>query len=150
MKIVVLKFGGTSVGSIKRIKNVSKIVISYLKKRYKVIVVSSAMSGETNKLVKLTKQISNNFISSEYDPIVSAGEQVSCARDGPVAETARRLVEQQREACTLCALQAGDGRRLHMQAPICFECTCARKARCVDGPARADGGDSDGRVPRTP
>tara|TARA_B100001029_G_C15061481_1_gene458907 strand:+ start:3058 stop:4272 length:1215 start_codon:yes stop_codon:yes gene_type:complete len=79
MKIVVLKFGGTSVGSIKRIKNVSKIVISYLKKRYKVIVVSSAMSGETNKLVKLTKQISNNFISSEYDPIVSAGEQVSCA-----------------------------------------------------------------------
>ncbi len=79
MKIVVLKFGGTSVGSIKRIKNVSKIVISYLQKGYKVIVVSSAMSGETNKLVKLTKQISNNFISSEYDPIVSAGEQVSCA-----------------------------------------------------------------------
>tara|TARA_Y100000590_G_scaffold225348_1_gene254759 strand:+ start:34 stop:1248 length:1215 start_codon:yes stop_codon:yes gene_type:complete len=79
MKIVVLKFGGTSVGSIGRIKNAAKIVISYLKKRYKVIVVSSAMSGETNKLVKLTKQISNNFISSEYDSVVASGEQISCS-----------------------------------------------------------------------
>ena len=79
MKIVVLKFGGTSVGSIKRIKNVTKIIISYFKKRYKVIVVSSAMSGETNKLVKLTKQISNNFLSSEYDSVLATGEQVSCS-----------------------------------------------------------------------
>ena len=79
MKIVVLKFGGTSVGSIDRIKKVTKIIISYLKKKYKVIVVSSAISGETNKLAKLTKQISNNFPSSEYDSIVSTGEQISCA-----------------------------------------------------------------------
>ena len=79
MKIVVLKFGGTSVGSTDRIKNVVKIIISYVKQRYKVIVVSSAMSGETNKLVKLTKKISNNFKPSEYDVIVSTGEQVSCA-----------------------------------------------------------------------
>ena len=55
MKIVVLKFGGTSVGSIERIKNVSKIIISYIKKKFKVVVISSAMSGETNKLIKLTK-----------------------------------------------------------------------------------------------
>ncbi len=79
MKIVVLKFGGTSVGSIKRIKNIAKIVISYLRKRFKVIVVSSAMSGETNKLVKLTKQISNSFSPSEYDTIVATGEQISCS-----------------------------------------------------------------------
>tara|TARA_Y100001970_G_scaffold94803_1_gene119475 strand:+ start:13488 stop:14702 length:1215 start_codon:yes stop_codon:yes gene_type:complete len=79
MKIVVLKFGGTSVGSINRIKNVAKIVISYIKKGFKVIVVSSAMSGETNRLVKLTKNISNNFTASEYDTIVAAGEQVSCS-----------------------------------------------------------------------
>ncbi len=79
MKIVVLKFGGTSVGSLNRIKNIVKIIISYVKKRYKVIVVSSAMSGETNKLIKLTKGISNNFISSEYDSVVAAGEQVSCS-----------------------------------------------------------------------
>ena len=79
MKIVVLKFGGTSVGSIERIKNVARIVISHIKKKYKVIVVSSAMSGETNKLVKLTKKISDNFISSEYDTVVAAGEQISCS-----------------------------------------------------------------------
>ena len=79
MKIVVLKFGGTSVGSVKRIKKVTKIIISYLKKNYKVIVVSSAMSGETNKLVKLTKQISKNFASDEYDAILATGEQIACA-----------------------------------------------------------------------
>jgi len=79
MKIVVLKFGGTSVGTIERIKNVAKIVIGYLNKRHKVIVVSSAMSGETNKLVKLTKKISKNFISSEYDSILATGEQISCS-----------------------------------------------------------------------
>ncbi len=79
MKIVILKFGGTSVGSIDRIKNVTKIVINYLKKKYKVIVVSSAMSGETNKLVNLTKQISKNFIPSEYDAILACGEQISCS-----------------------------------------------------------------------
>ncbi len=48
MKIIVLKFGGTSVGTISRIKKVSDIIISYVKKRYKIIVVSSAMSGVTN------------------------------------------------------------------------------------------------------
>tara|TARA_B100000676_G_C18091581_1_gene860384 strand:- start:2343 stop:3557 length:1215 start_codon:yes stop_codon:yes gene_type:complete len=79
MKIVVLKFGGTSVGSTDKIKNVTKIIISYLKKKYKVIVVSSAMSGETNKLINITKKISKNFIASEYDAIVATGEQVSCS-----------------------------------------------------------------------
>jgi len=79
MKIVVLKFGGTSVGTVDRIKKVANIIISYVKKKYKVIVVSSAMSGVTNDLVKKSKKISNNFISSEYDVLVSSGEQMSCA-----------------------------------------------------------------------
>ncbi len=79
MKIVVLKFGGTSVGSIQRIKNVVKITISYLKRNYKVIMVSSAMKGETNKLVNLTKQISDNFSPAEYDSILATGEQIACA-----------------------------------------------------------------------
>ncbi len=79
MKTVVLKFGGTSVGSVDRIKKVANIIISYVKKRYKVIVVTSAMSGTTNDLVKKSKKISNNFISSEYDVLVSSGEQISCA-----------------------------------------------------------------------
>ena len=79
MKIVVLKFGGTSVATVDRIKKVANIIISYVKKNYKVIVVSSAMSGVTNDLVRKSKKISNNFISSEYDTLVSSGEQMSCA-----------------------------------------------------------------------
>ena len=79
MKIVVLKFGGTSVGTVERIKKVANIITSYIKKRYKVIVVSSAMSGVTNDLIKKSKKLSNNFNLSEYDVLVSSGEQMSCA-----------------------------------------------------------------------
>ena len=79
MKIIVLKFGGTSVGTVNRIKKIANIVISYRKKGYKPIVVSSAMSGATNDLIKKSKSISRNFSTSEYDVLVSAGEQISCA-----------------------------------------------------------------------
>ena len=79
MKIVVLKFGGTSVGSIDRIKKIADLIIKFSKKKYKVIVVSSAMSGTTNDLVNKSKKISNNFSNSEYDVLVSSGEQVACA-----------------------------------------------------------------------
>ena len=79
MKIVVLKFGGTSVGSIEKIKNVAEIITRYKKKKYKVIVVSSAMSGVTNDLVKKSREISENFSDEEYDALVSTGEQVACA-----------------------------------------------------------------------
>ena len=79
MKIVVLKFGGTSVGSIDRIKKVCKIIASYKKKKNKVVVISSAMSGVTNDLINKSKLISNNFEKAEYDALLSTGEQVSCA-----------------------------------------------------------------------
>ncbi len=79
MKIVVLKFGGTSVGTTERIKKVANIIAGYAKKGFKVIVVSSAMSGATNDLIKKSRDISNDFNSSEYDVLVSAGEQISCA-----------------------------------------------------------------------
>ena len=79
MKTVVLKFGGTSVGSIKRIKIVANIIKKYIKKRFKVIVVSSAMSGATNELIKKSRLISNNFNKSEYDVLLSAGEQIACS-----------------------------------------------------------------------
>ena len=78
MKIIVLKFGGTSVGSIDRIKKVAQIIKSYSKK-YKVIVLSSAMSGTTNKLINMSKKISKSFPDNEYDTLVSAGEQISCS-----------------------------------------------------------------------
>ena len=79
MKIVVLKFGGTSVGTVGRIKKVANIIISYVKKGYKVIVVSSAMSGVTNNLIKKSKSISKKFNSQERDVLISAGEQMACA-----------------------------------------------------------------------
>ena len=79
MKIVVLKFGGTSVGTIEKIKNVANIIENYKKKKYRVIVVSSAMSGVTNDLVKKSEKISENFSEVEYDVLVSSGEQVACS-----------------------------------------------------------------------
>ena len=79
MKIIVLKFGGTSVGSLKKIKNVARIIISYVKKKYKVIVVSSAMGGVTNELLSKTQNISKNFPEEEKDVILSTGEQIACA-----------------------------------------------------------------------
>ena len=79
MKIVVLKFGGTSVGTIKKIKKVAEIITDYKKKKYKVIVVSSAMSGVTNELIKKSLEISENFSNSEHDVLVSSGEQVACS-----------------------------------------------------------------------
>jgi aspartate kinase len=79
MKTVVLKFGGTSVGNTERVKKVANIIRSYKKKNVRVIVVSSAMSGSTNELIKKTKELSNNFDLSEYDVLLSAGEQVACA-----------------------------------------------------------------------
>jgi aspartate kinase len=79
MKTVVLKFGGTSVANIDRIKKVANIIGSYKKKKFKVIVVSSAISGTTNDLIKKTRELSNNFDSAEYDVLLSSGEQVACA-----------------------------------------------------------------------
>ncbi len=79
MKTIVLKFGGTSVGSIDRIKKICKIIAFHKKNKNKVIVVSSAMSGVTNELVRKSKLISNNFDKAEYDVLLSTGEQVSCA-----------------------------------------------------------------------
>ena len=79
MKLVVLKFGGTSVGSIEKIRNISNIIQDYSKKGNKVIVVSSAMSGYTNDLIKKSRMISKNFSDSEYDVLVSSGEQIACS-----------------------------------------------------------------------
>jgi aspartate kinase len=79
MKIVVLKFGGSSVGTIEKIKKIADIIHSYNKRNYRTIVVSSAMSGVTNDLVQKSKMISKNFSEAEYDVLVSSGEQVACS-----------------------------------------------------------------------
>ena len=80
MLINVLKFGGTSVANLKRIENVVKIVEKRIKDNSsKIILVVSAMSGVTNKLVNEFKNITNEISDPEYDVIVSTGEQSSSA-----------------------------------------------------------------------
>ena len=79
MKIIVLKFGGTSVGTVERIKKVANIIASYIKKKYKVIVISSAMSGVTNDLVRKSEKISKEFDTQELDALLSTGEQAACS-----------------------------------------------------------------------
>ena len=75
----VLKFGGTSVGSIERIQNAAKIIQKDLSMGNQLIVVVSAMSGKTNELIDLSKSISKNFNNRELDVLLSTGEQASCA-----------------------------------------------------------------------
>ena len=76
MKIKVLKFGGTSVGDINAIKR-SANIISDWSKNSKIIVVLSAMSGETDRLIKLTKSLSKSPNPIDFDKVVSTGENVS-------------------------------------------------------------------------
>jgi aspartate kinase len=77
MALIVQKYGGTSVGNIDRIKNVAKRVIRNYDEGNSLIVVLSAMSGETNKLVDLANNISEFPDGREYDAIVATGEQVT-------------------------------------------------------------------------
>ena len=75
----VLKFGGTSVGTIERIQHVASIVKKEHLAGNNVVVVVSAMSGKTNELIKLSKEISDNFHKRELDVLLSSGEQVTSA-----------------------------------------------------------------------
>ena len=78
MKIKVLKFGGTSVGSVDAIKRSANIICDWSKKS-KVIVVLSAMSGETDRLINLTKSFSKSPNPVDFDNAISTGENLSCA-----------------------------------------------------------------------
>ena len=77
--LIVQKYGGTSVGDVDRIKNVARRVLNTQKKGHQVVVVVSAMSGETNRLVDLAHKISKEPDGREYDQLVSTGEQVTIA-----------------------------------------------------------------------
>ncbi len=79
MKIVVLKFGGTSVADVTQIKKIAVKVKNEVKQGNKVIVVVSAMAGVTNNLIQLVKSTSETPSYSEYDVVVSTGEQVTSA-----------------------------------------------------------------------
>jgi len=86
MTKIVIKFGGTSVGSIDRIITAAKIIRKKLDKGNKIIVVVSAMSGKTNELVRQSEKISKNFNKRELDVLLASGEQITAALLGGALE----------------------------------------------------------------
>ncbi|MCL4161937.1 UNVERIFIED_CONTAM: hypothetical protein GTU68_051854, partial [Idotea baltica] len=77
MALVVLKFGGTSLGNTSRIKNICGIIKKYIDQSHTVVVVVSAMGGVTDQLVSLVRDLSPQATGAEYDVVVSSGENVS-------------------------------------------------------------------------
>lgn len=99
MALIVQKYGGTSVGDVDRIKNVARRCLETQAAGHDVVVVVSAMSGETNRLLKLVSQISPEPSQREQDVIVSTGEQVS------VGLVALAIQEQKGKATSLIGHQ---------------------------------------------
>lgn len=101
MGLVVMKFGGTSVANIERIKNVARIVTKKKDEGNDVIVVLSAMSGETDRLINLIKEIDIDYSLREYDQIASVGEVVT------VPLLAQILISSGYKAQSFTGFQAG-------------------------------------------
>ena len=79
MRLIVQKYGGTSVGSVERIKEVAKKIVASKKDGLDIVVVVSAMGGETDKLVEMAYEISPEPGKREMDMLLSSGERVSCS-----------------------------------------------------------------------
>ncbi|MEO5363674.1 MAG: aspartate kinase [Magnetococcus sp. DMHC-8] len=77
VSLIVQKFGGTSVGTIERIRAVAARALAAQREGHQVVVTVSAMSGETNRLVALVEEITDRYNKREYDVVVAAGEQIS-------------------------------------------------------------------------
>lgn len=77
--LIVQKYGGTSVANVERIKNVAKRVVETANEGNSVVVVVSAMAGETDKLINLAHQVNENPPEREMDLLLSSGERVTCA-----------------------------------------------------------------------
>jgi aspartate kinase len=79
MALIVQKFGGTSVGTVERIQEVAKKLINFQQQGHDLVVVVSAMSGETNRLISLANELNENPQGRELDVLLSTGEQVTIA-----------------------------------------------------------------------
>ena len=79
MALIVQKFGGTSVGTVERINHVAELVMKTKNEGHDVVVVVSAMSGETNRLVSLAREVNPDHSARELDVLLATGEQVSIA-----------------------------------------------------------------------
>ncbi|QLF94357.1 aspartate kinase [Pseudomonas sp. ABC1] len=101
MALIVQKFGGTSVGTVERIQQVAEKVQRFRERGDDIVVVVSAMSGETNRLIDLARQISQQPVPRELDVMVSTGEQVT------IALLAMALIERGVPAISYTGSQAG-------------------------------------------
>lgn len=101
MALFVQKYGGTSVGSIERIQRVADRIIHTIQQGHRVVVVVSAMAGETNRLTELALQITDTPSAREHDVLVTAGEQVS------IALLSIALISRGYSAVSMLADQAG-------------------------------------------
>ena len=101
MPIIVQKYGGTSIGSIEKISKVADKIISEKEKGNDIVVVVSAMSGETNRLIELAKSIDKDVNGREYDVLISTGEQVT------ISLLAMTLIKKGHKAISLTGQQAG-------------------------------------------
>jgi aspartate kinase len=113
MSLIVQKYGGTSVGNPERILNVARRVIATQEAGHDVVVVVSAMSGVTDNLIKLSKQVSSNPAEREMDVLLATGEQTT------IALTAMAIHGLGKKAVSLTGAQAGiitDG--VHTKAKI--------------------------------
>ncbi|MSP53441.1 MAG: aspartate kinase [Gammaproteobacteria bacterium] len=100
-ELIVQKFGGTSVANLECLRNVMRIVIETRRQGYDVVVVLSAMSGETDRLINLAKTAVNEPDAREYDALVSIGEQCS------IALLSMMLLDQGYPAKSMTGAQAG-------------------------------------------
>ncbi|REL25703.1 aspartate kinase [Thalassotalea euphylliae] len=101
MAVIVQKYGGTSVGSLSRIEAVAENVIATVRQGHQVVVVLSAMAGETNRLLAMAQQLDAQPASRELDMLLASGEQVS------ISLLAIALVQRGISAISLLAHQVG-------------------------------------------
>lgn len=130
MELAVKKFGGTSVGSVTRIRHVARLIRDYAQANQgcKIIVVASAMSGETNKLTDLARSCVENAVPREMDVLLASGEQVT------VALLAMALIELGLPAKSLLAQQARISTdRQHTKARILDVDSCAVRETLEQG-----------------
>ncbi len=124
MSLIVQKYGGTSVGSVERIERVAEKVMGWRAQGHDVIVVVSAMSGETNRLISLAKEIDANPAPREMDVLVSTGEQVTIALLSMALEKRG------------CAARSYTGHQVHIRTDSAFN--KARILEIDDQRVRAD------------
>ena len=101
MPIIVQKYGGTSIGSIEKINTVANKIIAEKNNGNDLVVVVSAMNGETNRLLELAKQANSDASGRELDVLVSTGEQVT------ISLLALALIKKGYKAISLTGSQAG-------------------------------------------